>query len=287
MPRRHIVGHSLVCGFGSVHAPPLIEASAPPLPDIARRRWHKRRRPGETWGGSLTDASPPSRLTWRHFTRLRRCIAGPSSARGNPRRRRAGGVDDPDDDRGVGLDAVSESRRGPHVLGCRGAARYGSRGWPQQRRHSAPTSCPASGATGRLSACRSRPRASAIAGRHAVILSQPEAPWTSRRGMAAVQAIQLRQNGSVDGCRCARLRTNAPPEAQVVVLPDGSATSPRLVTAARPVARVTCCPAMCRRVRRFVREPAARDDRVGCHRDQRRGASWQAFYQLYLYIVRA
>lgn len=131
---------------------------------------------------------------------------------------------------------------------------------------------------------RSCPRASAIAGRHAVILSQPEAPWTSRRGMAA---IQLRQNGSVDGCRCARLRTNAPPEAQVVVLPDGSATSPRLVNAARPVAGATRHPAMCGRVRRFVREPAARDDRVGCHRDQRRGTSWQAFYQLYLYIVRA
>ena len=65
----------------------------------------------------------------------------------------AGGVDDPDDDRGVGLDAVSESRREPHVLACRGAAKYGSRGWPRQRRHSPPTSCPASGATGRLSAC--------------------------------------------------------------------------------------------------------------------------------------
>ncbi len=122
---------------------------------------------------------------------------------------------------------------------------------------------------------RSCPQASAIAGRHAVILSQPEALWISRRGMAA---IQLRWNGSVDGCRCARLRANSPPEASVVVLPDGSAMSPRLVTAARLVAGATCHPAMCRRVRRFVREPAARDDRVDCHRDQRRGASWQAFY---------
>ncbi len=284
MPRWHIVGHSRVCGFGSVHAPPLIEASTPPLPDIARRRRHKRRRPGETWGGSLTDASPPSRLTWRHLTRLRHCIAGPSSARADPRPRQAR-VDDPDDDRGVGLDAVSESRREPHVLGCRDVAKYGSRAvgrdsagtLPQP--HVGPPVPPA----GCLPA-RSCPRASAIAGRHAVILSQPEAPWTSRRGMAA---IQLRQNGSVDDCRCARLRTNAPPEAQVVVPPDGSATSPRLVTAARPVAGATRHPAMCRRVRRFVREPAARDDRVGCHRDQRRGASWQAFYQLYLYIVRA
>lgn len=41
---------------------------------------------------------------------------------------------------------------------------------------------------------RSCPQASAIAGRHAVTLSQPEALWISRRGMAA---IQLRWNGSV------------------------------------------------------------------------------------------